>query len=416
MCRTPARCRSPASPRTPSWSIGSACSRSSYEGPTGIVGIVHDACRRRGLTSASLWAAVPHYVAAVPNPKAALALLRRLEGFTGVAVEASRARGRDGALRDPGRPGGRLEPGDRGAGPAARGRAGRGARARGSRSPLGRHDRPRLPAIPAPAHRRRAAAAAAADRPRRSPPAAASTCPRDRRDLRRGDAHPGDLRPRAKSVERWRENLDASRRRGAAASCSSPSTKAVRVTRLRARAGRSSERPAYATTARPRSTSTSGRAARASAAALYAELLATARRTSGCAARWAASTQPNPASERLHRSHGFTEVGTFTQRRREARPRLGRALVPAAAAALLERSGLAGGTDEAVVAPGADLVRRAGLEVLVLDPGGDLEHGALDPLGVVGLRRRRRPAGRRARTSSCPVAASIRHASRAPSR
>jgi proteasome assembly chaperone (PAC2) family protein len=64
-------------------------SRSSYEGPTGIVGIIHDACRRRGLTSASLWAAVPHYVAAVPNPKAALALLRRLEAFTGVAIEAS---------------------------------------------------------------------------------------------------------------------------------------------------------------------------------------------------------------------------------------------------------------------------------------------------------------------------------------
>jgi proteasome assembly chaperone (PAC2) family protein len=64
-------------------------SRSSYEGPTGIVGVIHDACRRRGMTSASLWAAVPHYVAAVPNPKAALALLRRLEGLTGVAVEAS---------------------------------------------------------------------------------------------------------------------------------------------------------------------------------------------------------------------------------------------------------------------------------------------------------------------------------------
>jgi proteasome assembly chaperone (PAC2) family protein len=64
-------------------------SRSSYEGPTGIVGIIHDACRRQGMTSASLWAAVPHYVAAVPNPKAALALLRRLEGFTGVAIEAS---------------------------------------------------------------------------------------------------------------------------------------------------------------------------------------------------------------------------------------------------------------------------------------------------------------------------------------
>jgi proteasome assembly chaperone (PAC2) family protein len=63
--------------------------RSSYEGPTGIVGVVHDLCRQTGIDSASLWAAVPHYVAAVPNPKAALALLRRLEGLTGIAVEAS---------------------------------------------------------------------------------------------------------------------------------------------------------------------------------------------------------------------------------------------------------------------------------------------------------------------------------------
>jgi proteasome assembly chaperone (PAC2) family protein len=63
--------------------------RSSYEGPTGIVGVVHDCCRQLGMTSASLWAAVPHYVAAVPNPKAALALLRRLEGITGVAVDAT---------------------------------------------------------------------------------------------------------------------------------------------------------------------------------------------------------------------------------------------------------------------------------------------------------------------------------------
>jgi proteasome assembly chaperone (PAC2) family protein len=63
--------------------------RSNYEGPTGIVGVVHDLCRQSGIDSASLWAAVPHYVAAVPNPKAALALLRRLEGLTGIAVEAS---------------------------------------------------------------------------------------------------------------------------------------------------------------------------------------------------------------------------------------------------------------------------------------------------------------------------------------
>jgi proteasome assembly chaperone (PAC2) family protein len=62
---------------------------SSYEGPTGIVGVLHDACRRRGIESVSLWAAVPHYVAAVPNPKAALALLRRLEALTGIAFDAS---------------------------------------------------------------------------------------------------------------------------------------------------------------------------------------------------------------------------------------------------------------------------------------------------------------------------------------
>jgi proteasome assembly chaperone (PAC2) family protein len=41
------------------------------------------------MSSASLWAAVPHYVAAVPNPKAALALLRRLEGLTGIALDAT---------------------------------------------------------------------------------------------------------------------------------------------------------------------------------------------------------------------------------------------------------------------------------------------------------------------------------------
>jgi proteasome assembly chaperone (PAC2) family protein len=63
--------------------------RSNYEGPTGIVGVLHDCCRQVGMTSASLWAAVPHYIAAVPNPKAALALLRRLEGLTGIAVDAT---------------------------------------------------------------------------------------------------------------------------------------------------------------------------------------------------------------------------------------------------------------------------------------------------------------------------------------
>jgi proteasome assembly chaperone (PAC2) family protein len=53
-------------------------SRSSYEGPTGIVGVLHDVCREAGIPSASLWAAVPHYISVSPNPKAALALIDRL--------------------------------------------------------------------------------------------------------------------------------------------------------------------------------------------------------------------------------------------------------------------------------------------------------------------------------------------------
>jgi predicted ATP-grasp superfamily ATP-dependent carboligase len=51
---------------------------SRYEGPTGIVGVLHDACARAGLPSASLWAAVPHYVSLTPSPRAAKALVDRL--------------------------------------------------------------------------------------------------------------------------------------------------------------------------------------------------------------------------------------------------------------------------------------------------------------------------------------------------
>ncbi len=64
--------------------------RSDYEGPTGIVGVIHDRCRAAGLPSVSLWAAVPHYVAAVPNPKAALALSEKLESITRVAADLTR--------------------------------------------------------------------------------------------------------------------------------------------------------------------------------------------------------------------------------------------------------------------------------------------------------------------------------------
>jgi proteasome assembly chaperone (PAC2) family protein len=63
-------------------------SASNYEGPTGIVGVLHSACTQAGMPSASLWAAVPHYVAAAPNPKAALALVRKLEGLIGISIDA----------------------------------------------------------------------------------------------------------------------------------------------------------------------------------------------------------------------------------------------------------------------------------------------------------------------------------------
>jgi predicted ATP-grasp superfamily ATP-dependent carboligase len=63
-------------------------SAAAYEGPTGIVGVLHAACAAAGLPTASLWASVPHYVAAAPNPKAALALVRHLEQLVGVSVDA----------------------------------------------------------------------------------------------------------------------------------------------------------------------------------------------------------------------------------------------------------------------------------------------------------------------------------------
>jgi len=63
--------------------------RTNYEGPTGIVGVLHHHCAGGGLESASLWASVPHYVAAAPNPKVALALTRAFEGVAGLAVDAS---------------------------------------------------------------------------------------------------------------------------------------------------------------------------------------------------------------------------------------------------------------------------------------------------------------------------------------
>ena len=61
--------------------------RSRYEGPTGIVGVLHDAFARANVPSASLWAAVPHYLAVTPNPKAALALVDKAVQLTGFAAD-----------------------------------------------------------------------------------------------------------------------------------------------------------------------------------------------------------------------------------------------------------------------------------------------------------------------------------------
>jgi proteasome assembly chaperone (PAC2) family protein len=63
--------------------------QSRYEGPTGIVGVLHDACRADGLSSASLWAAVPHYVSLTPSPRAAKALCDRLAGLLDFSLDTS---------------------------------------------------------------------------------------------------------------------------------------------------------------------------------------------------------------------------------------------------------------------------------------------------------------------------------------
>jgi proteasome assembly chaperone (PAC2) family protein len=63
---------------------------SRYEGPTGIVGVLQDFCRERSMPSVSLWAPVPHYLAAPPNPPATLALLDRLAALCGLSFDLAR--------------------------------------------------------------------------------------------------------------------------------------------------------------------------------------------------------------------------------------------------------------------------------------------------------------------------------------
>src|SRR5262249_10064538 len=63
--------------------------RSRYEGPTGIVGVLHDALHRHRISSVMLWAAVPHYVSLAPSPRAALALCERLGSLLGAQVDTT---------------------------------------------------------------------------------------------------------------------------------------------------------------------------------------------------------------------------------------------------------------------------------------------------------------------------------------
>lgn len=60
---------------------------SRYQGPTGIIGVLNDACRKTGIPSVSLWAALPHYLSAAPNPRGALALVLRLSQLIGLRVD-----------------------------------------------------------------------------------------------------------------------------------------------------------------------------------------------------------------------------------------------------------------------------------------------------------------------------------------
>jgi predicted ATP-grasp superfamily ATP-dependent carboligase len=64
-------------------------SPSRYQGPTGIVGVLTDACRVAGMPHLSLWASLPHYLSVSPNPRGTLALLLRLNQWLGLRVDTS---------------------------------------------------------------------------------------------------------------------------------------------------------------------------------------------------------------------------------------------------------------------------------------------------------------------------------------
>jgi len=62
---------------------------SRYQGPTGIIGVLSDTCRKAGVPHLSLWASLPHYLSVSPNPRGTLALILRLTQWIGVRVDTS---------------------------------------------------------------------------------------------------------------------------------------------------------------------------------------------------------------------------------------------------------------------------------------------------------------------------------------
>jgi proteasome assembly chaperone (PAC2) family protein len=82
-----------SNPRAAAKLQGLAVTSSRYEGPTGIVGILHDALRRNQIDGASIWANVPHYISAAINPKATAAILQRLDSLFDLNLDLGELRG-----------------------------------------------------------------------------------------------------------------------------------------------------------------------------------------------------------------------------------------------------------------------------------------------------------------------------------
>ena len=73
----------------PTWAARLGVGMSTYEGPTGIVGVLNDAAAAIGLPAVSMWAAAPHYLPTDRNPRVALALLERLRDLLGIELDTS---------------------------------------------------------------------------------------------------------------------------------------------------------------------------------------------------------------------------------------------------------------------------------------------------------------------------------------